>query len=333
MAKTVDEAFSIFLRDYVNLDSSETQKARNSRDWLLSQVHMFPDKDSSFPKLYSEKNISFGSFARRTKKRLLDDIDLMVALSSSGGVYHEFTDRIEIHIPQSADKLKALCFDDTTILSSRKVINKFIGLLKQVPQYEQADIKRNMEAATLNLKSYSWVFDVVPCFFTQKDYFNKDYYLIPDGQGHWKKTDPRIDRNRVTQINQLHDGNLLNVIRLMKYWNKRPIMPSMSSYLIENMILDFYYTQYTKASGYIDLEVPKVLQYIQTSIFHSVNDPKGIQGNINQLSYENQEKISKRAYCDYLKALKARDLEKESEHQLSIAKWSEIFGLNFPLYT
>lgn len=334
MAKTVNEAFSIFLRDYVNLDPDETQRARISRNWLLSQIHLFPSKDVSFPSLYSEKDIFFGSFARRTKKRELDDIDIMIALGAEGGVYHEFINKIEIYVSESTYKLKALCFDNTNTLSSRKVINKFINLLNQVPQYKKAeDIERNKEAATLKLRSYPWTFDLVPCFITQKDWFNKDYYLIPDGQGHWKKTDPRIDRNRVTDINQLHNGNVLNAIRLMKYWNKRLTMPSMSSYLIENMILDFYSKQYTKASGYLDLEVPGILQYIHTAIFYPVDDPKEIQGNINQLSRENQDKISKRAALDYLRATKARALEDDGDYELSIAKWGEIFGLNFPIYT
>ncbi|MHC5932041.1 hypothetical protein, partial [Nostoc sp.] len=82
MVKTVNEAFEIFLRDYVNLDPDKTKLARSSRDWLLSQIHLFPGKDISFPKLYSEKDIFFGSFARRTKKRELDDVDMMIALSA-----------------------------------------------------------------------------------------------------------------------------------------------------------------------------------------------------------------------------------------------------------
>ena len=333
MVRTVNEAFDVFLKDYVNLDPNETKRARSSRDWLLSQISLFPYKDNKFPVLYPGKDIFFGSFPRKTKKRELDDIDIMIALKAQGGVYDEFRDRIEIYVPDSAYRLKALCFDDTKILNSRKVINKFISLLSQVPQYQKAGIKRNMEAATLNLSSYSWTFDLVPCFFTSKDLFGKDYYLIPDGQGHWKKTDPRIDRQRVQEINQSHDGNILNVIRLMKYWNGRCTMPSMSSYLLENMILDFYSTQYTKASAYVDLEVPKVLRYIQTKIFYPVNDPKRIQGNINQLSYEYRTQISNRAYADYTKTLKARSLEEEGEHKLSIAEWGKIFGSDFPTYT
>lgn len=332
MIRTVNGAFKLFLTNYVNLDSDDTKQAKKSRDWLINQISLFPYKDYKFPRLYSEKDIPFGSFARRTKKRELDDIDIMMALNAEGSVYSEFTDRIEIHVPDSAYRLKALCFDNTNILNSRKVINKFISLLYLVQQYEKAEINRDHEAATLNLKSHTWKFDLVPCFFTQKDGFNKDYYLIPDGQGYWKKTDPRIDRKRVTDINQFHDGNVLNVIRLIKYWNKRPTMPSISSYLLENMILDFYCAENEKASKSTYLEFIKVLQYIHNAIFYQVDDPKGIQGNINQLSNEDQNKISKRAYWDFRKSLEARQLEKTGKHALSIAKWSEIFGANFPTY-
>jgi hypothetical protein len=291
MPKTVDAAFGIFLSQFVNLDSDETKLARDSRDWLLTQIHSFPNKNGSFPRLYSEKDISFGSFARRTKKRELDDIDMMIALHAEGSCYHEFTSGIEIHVSDSADRIRPLCFDGTNILSSRKVINKFIAMLVKVPQYEKAEIKRNMEAATLNLKSYSWVFDLVPCFFTRENCFGQDYYLIPDGQGNWKKTDPRVDRDRVTEVNQSHSGRIVNIVRLMKYWNRRPTMPSMSSYLLENMILDYYSIRFEPtASKYIDLEFLNVLRYIKDKVFFPVDDPKGIQGNINKLSHEEKTK-------------------------------------------
>lgn len=332
MAKTVKEAFTSFLENNVNLDSGETNRARRSKDWLLDQIHLFPSKDIWFPKLYSEKDISFGSFARCTKKRPLDDIDMMVALNGDGGSYLEFTDRIEIYVHNPYSRLRAFCFKDTNVLNSRKVINKFVSLLSGVPQYEKAMVKRNMEAATLNLSSYSWVFDLVPCFFTAKDMSYRDYYLIPDGQGYWKKTDPRIDRQRVRDVNQYHDGNVLNVIRLMKYWNRRATMPSMSSYLIENMILDFYSSRSAKASSFVDLEVSEMLKYIQIQVYHPVSDPKGIQGDINSLNSEEKDKISKRAYYDYIKTLEAKLLKSIGDHKASIDKWSEVLGSKFSMY-
>lgn len=328
MGRTVITAFNDFQKNVVNLDSENTKTARRSRDWLLGQISEFPTRDNKFPKLYEEKNIFFGSFARRTKIRELDDIDLMIAFSAQEGYYADHGDYITIHVKE--EKLGLLCNDDTDILNSRKVINKIVSQLNQVPQYDSADMKRSQEAATLKLKSHTWNFDIVPCFFTKKDAYGRDYYLIPDGNGNWKKTDPRIDSKRTSEVNQNHDGNVLNVIRIIKYWNKRPTMPSMPSYLLENMILNYYIqNQYSKASQYVDLEIIKILQYLSLQILNSVSDPKGIQGELNNLSFDDKLKISARASLDYQRATEARNYEENGDHDNSIKKWKEIFGQNF----
>lgn len=331
MAKTVISAFNEFLKDKVNLDSDISKAARTSRDWLINQIHNFTDKDDEFPTFYQEKDIFFGSFARKTKKRELDDIDIMVCLHGQGSTYYEYSDRFEITVPDSATNLKKLCNDNTNILNSKKVINKFIANLKNIGQYRKAEIHRNQQAATLNLISYDWNFDIVPCFFTTEDSLRKTYYIIPDGNGNWMKTDPRIDQQKVSDINQNHSGNVLNVIRIIKYWNKRPTMPSMQSYLLENMILNYYNTAYS-CSEYVDVEIPNVLLYISTAVYCSVDDPKGIQGNLNNLSYDDIKKISARASSDYLKAVDARNYENNKDDESSINKWKELFGGDFPEY-
>ena len=126
MASTVNSAFDEFMKNTVNLDSAETKKARGSRDWLLEQIHDFPEAEGNFPDLYSDYDIYFGSFARRTKIRPLDDIDIMVCLSGKGSTYCVYSDKIELTVPDSAAKLKALCNENTHTLNSRKVINKVI---------------------------------------------------------------------------------------------------------------------------------------------------------------------------------------------------------------
>jgi hypothetical protein len=277
-----------------------------------------------------KKNIAFGSFARRTKRRPLDDVDQMIALKAEGGYYHEYGGKIEIFVPESAYRLQLLCFENTNSLNSRKVVNQFVTSLKQVPQYERAETKRNQEAATLNLKSYPWTFDIVPCFFTTQDCFGKDYYLIPDGNGYWKKTDPRIDRDRVTEINQHHNGNILNTIRLVKYWNSRPTMPSLSSYLIENMILDYYSDNLMISTNHIGMEIVRALKHIHRAVNYPVSDPKEIQGDLNNTSLEDRRKVSERAFSDLQKAIEAVEFEIEEKHELAIKKWEEILGKSFP---
>lgn len=333
MATSVIQAFNEFLNDTVNLDPEKTKKGRSSRDWLVEQIQHFEDNDTNFPEIYTEKNIYYGSFTRRTKKRPLDDIDIMICLKANGCKYSEYTDRIEIIVPDSATRFLNFRNDGTSILNSRKLINKFVEMLADIPQYEKAEIKRNLEAATLSLTSYDWVFDIVPCFFTTEDDLGRTYYIIPDGYGNWKKTDPRIDSNRLNELNTKHEGNILNVIRTIKYWNNRATMPTISSYLLENLVIEYYLTKQTIASKFVDIELVDVFIDLHSRIFNNVNDPKGIQGNINNLTQDEKQKISSKAYDDYSDAFDARKLEQEKDMKGSINKWREIFGCNFPQYT
>jgi hypothetical protein len=332
MARNVIEAFNTFLIDIVNLEPEQTKKARSSRDWLVEQIETFPTDANMFPNIYKEQNIFYGSFSRRTKKRPLDDIDIMICLKADGCTYNESSTKIEITVPENATRFKDYVNDRTAILNSRKLINAFVTKLADIPQYKKAEIKRNLEAATLNLQSHEWIFDIVPCFFTTEDVYNRTYYLIPDGDGNWKKTDPRLDSERLTKLNKTHGGNLLNVIRAAKYWNKRPTMPTMDSYLLENIILDYYSEKETVASEFVDIELVDVLLAIHRRIYRQVNDPKKIQGNLNNLSAEDKKKIFDRAYEDYVRAFEAREMEKAKRDKDSINKWIEVFGDKFPKY-
>lgn len=334
MAKTVVSAFNEFQTNIVNLESKQTKKARTSRDWLVGQINSLPLGDSDFPKIYTEKSIYFGSFARKTKINPLDDIDIMICLKALGSTYNSsLIEGIEITVNENVKPLRDLCFENTIVLNSRKVVNKFVSKLNNIPNYEKAEIKRNQEAAVLNLISYDWKFDIVPCFFTNPELDNRTYYLIPDGHGNWKKTDPVIDRDRVQKINQSRGGIILNLIRLIKYWNKRQTMPSVSSYLLETMVLDFVenFTFGNFNNNYYHI-FTNILDYIHVNIFNSVYDPKGIQGNINDLSREEQEKISKKAIEGFQKGQKAISFENSRDVKNSISQWSEIFGDEFPSF-
>ena len=185
MPYRVNACFEDFIRYQVNLDPERTKVARISRNNLLDNLKDLSNA-GTIPKHYAEKNLPYGSFARSTKISPLDDIDLMVCLSACGGHYTEVTRNTLYTIKMQEgldiyDELK----DDDGNLNSRKLINRIIKGLSPLRDYKKAEIKRNQEAATLQLKSYEWNFDIVPCF-----YATDDFYLIPDGAGNWKKTDP-----------------------------------------------------------------------------------------------------------------------------------------------
>jgi len=333
--KTTKQALEEFIKNKVNLDPKETDKARSSRDWLISQINSLPSKFDDFPNLYRERHIKFGSFARRTKIRPLDDIDLIITFSASDNEgnrasysHNLLDDTCYIHVPEEHKTLRKFC-DEDGLLNSRKILEKLKSYLSEIPQYSQAEIHRRQEAVTLKLSSYPWNFDIVPAFFTVKDSNGRDYYLIPDGNGNWKKTDPRIDQKRVSEINQRQGGKALEFIRLLKYWKKKNFS-AVSSYLFENFVLNFLERETLQANLLVN--PMSFFHYLQTAVYRPVYDPKGIQGNINSLDLFTKVRVCRKAEEDKRKAYKAYKYEKEQEHERAIKELREIFGKEFPNY-
>jgi len=337
--KTTKQALEQFIKEKINLDPEETNKARSSRDWLIKQINNLSSKFDDFPFLYKEKHIKFGSFARRTKIRPLDDIDLIVTFSASDDEGNRASylcinnEKCYIFVPKEHRTLRILCDEDTSylnsgqvILNSRKLLEKLKSYLSEIPQYSQAEIHRRQEAVTLKLSSYPWNFDIVPAFFTVKDNNGRNYYLIPDGNGNWKKTDPRIDQERVTNINQKQDGKALEFIRLLKYW-KRKNFNFISSYLFENIVLNFLEEKNLTDNKLLNLWI--FFDYLRFATYNPVYDPKGIQGDINNLDFETKYKVSERAKIDELKIYEAYRFEKEQDHKRAINKLKEVFGTEF----
>lgn len=331
MATTVISAFNEFLKEKVNLDPEDTKAARLDRDNLRTRIQGLQNSVDYFPTLYTEADINYGSFSRRTKKRPLDDVDMFFCLMAQGAVYNDYDqNNITVTIENTASNLYQYTKDDNKTISSIKILNKFKRSLENIYQYRNAEVNRRQEVVLLDLTNKDWSFDIAPCFRTVEQY-GKSFYLIPNGTEDWKKADPRIDKNRTITINQKNNGNILNLIRIIKYWNNRATMHTMSSYLLENIILNYY--QYrTDCSSFVDLSLADIFHHISLAVYQVVPDPKGFQGDLNNLTYEQRVSISTRAHQDYLKALEARRLEQNKDEQSSINKWREIFGLEFPAY-
>ena len=101
MPKTVNAAFASFMKNTVNLDPDKVKTARASRNFLQSKIKGF---DIFFP-LYGEKDISFGSFARRTIIRELDDIDIIFTLKATRCSWSEdINGTVKIHTPEDSEE-------------------------------------------------------------------------------------------------------------------------------------------------------------------------------------------------------------------------------------
>lgn len=332
MATTVNNAFDEFMKEVVNLDKDIVSKARSSRDNLLSNIAEF-DNATDFFDLCESFNVHFGSFARKTKCRELDDIDLMIGISANGATYCSSDPWDDVRITPSSNNAAQLdCQNDDGTLNSTKVINKFKKKLEKVREYSHSDIHKSGESVVLNLISKEWSFDIVPCFHTVTESDGRDYYLIPNGKGNWKKTNPLLDKEHVTNTNKEKDGRVLELIRLCKIWNQVKNAKTIPSYLLETMIINHCDIE-KELSQWIDLRFASALKYIADNILSPVYDMKNIQGDINTLGTLTRYTLREKAYKDYEKALEAFNYEtKDNDHKKAINKWREILGGGFPTY-
>lgn len=324
----INDTIKGFVSGHIDLNKDTVDKGRGSRDWLLEQLESMAKKTANFPPRYSGKHKGFGSFHRSTKKRPLDDIDQLFCFSARGDMhYSEEGSTVFINMDSDNDTYKHLASTlDNTKISSIKMVNLMVTSLDSIGQYKNTP-HRNGEAATLQASAYDWNFDIVPCFFTASDAQGKDYYLIPDGKGNWKKTDPRSDKNRSSRVNQSHNGQILQLVRIIKYWNKRQTMSTMGSYLLENMVLDYFET-HSPSSNYIEHSIRDLFNYIVEAIYLPVSDPKGIQGDLNNLDLESKNSISARAKLDS-ERLKTADQYEFENPARAIKELKAIFGDSF----
>lgn len=315
-----------FIKNNINLDSDVSKKARSSRDFLHTQLCELPSKAENFPRLYSGHEIfNYGSFSRKTKIRPLDDIDFMLIFSADGTTYTEYTDSIKLTVPETATNLFKLR-DDNGYLSSRKVANKIKNNISKVAQYQKSEIRSSQEAVILNLTSYDWTFDIIPAFKTTQESDGRSYYLIPDGNGHWKKTDPRIDQDRVTAVNKSTDFNVLEFIRIIKYWNKVQNI-NFSSYLLENIVLNYFENEIIWPTKRTQLQA--FFNYLSSAIYNPVWDPKGLQKDLNDLQYSKKMSIEEKSNKCMNAATQAIKFEDEREFEKADKQWRIIFGEDY----
>ena len=104
--------------------------------------------------------------------------------------------------------------------------------------------------------------------------------------------------------------------------------------MLECMILNRYENMRTPDKWWIDIEFKNTLLYLSNANYCNVNDPKGIQGDLNSFSYSEKAKISEALKNAYTKADTAVKLEtNENDQKGAMRKWKEIFGPSFPDYT
>jgi hypothetical protein len=332
MSLTAARAMQEFRSTVVDLDSAQTATARRSRDYLCEQLRQLRSKNSSAPPL-TGGFFFFGSFARKTKIRPLDDIDMLVLINGRGTTEVQSSDSLYSYLLRITENASPLAPFASTLgfVNSVVVLNRLRSSLQSISNYQKAEIKRNQQAVTLNLKSYPWNFDIVPATAVNDSTGATTHYLIPDGRGNWMRTDPRRDQRNVTEANTKQVGWLLPTIRLLKYWNRRTHKPRLTPYYFETMAINVF----RYASNIVSYQnaIYTFFQSCPIYLASSCPDPKNL-GQALDTGIPMTIKNSVALAMETAKTAAGVAIQHElnGDHKQAIATWARIFGPDFPAY-
>jgi hypothetical protein len=184
-----------------------------------------------------------GSFARHTKIRPLDDIDLYLPLDGGGLVYSRGGIQLPYDVVSdnqfSGNPLLSSRWMDGSRVSSRKLVVGFAAILrrhypKETRVYPDDEAVRVRTSIAETQDGNGLGYDVVPCFrLGARSPGSQPFYLIPDGKDSWLRTDPRIDTELARILQENNAGTYRNAVKLIKYWNVERCRSSLGSYYIE----------------------------------------------------------------------------------------------------
>ncbi len=238
----VSAAFERFIDREITIPQGTRGRASTSQNAIRRHLNDESAEDATFPRILSDVDGDFigGSFARHTKIWPLDDIDIYLPLDAAGLVYSMRGIQLPYTVqsddagqenPLFADRWKVGDY-----VSSRKLIDGFAAVLRD--HYPTTTrVRRAGEAVNVTLSNHLG-FDVVPCFsLIPWNGSEHHFYLIPDGNDGWIRTNPRID----SQVSaSLHSGNNKThrrAVKLLKWWNENRFGGRFDSYFIELAVM------------------------------------------------------------------------------------------------
>jgi hypothetical protein len=244
MRQDVEAQLKRFLEAQISIPMAARSDAARSQRYLRDVLRGKSTTDSGFPFVLEDKDSDFlgGSFERHTAIWPLDDIDLYVPLDGAGLAYNTNGQQLPFEVVSDSSlrkpsRLLSTRWSDGWTLSSRLLLRGLLAALRE--SYPRSGISSHDKAVVLDTtvaatsESNGITFDVVPCFRLQPHDASPYFYLMPDGQDGWLRTNPRIDSYLSDSLQEYHNKNYRKCVRLLKYWNVNRCNHAFPSYYIE----------------------------------------------------------------------------------------------------
>jgi len=345
MASTsVDAAFQKFITKEIVISQGYRTEASNSHNALREFLRGENQNDRTFPVLLKEKDADFlgGSFGRETKIHPLDDIDIYFPLDGHTLVYNEsgitVTHKVISDGKIAFNPLLNPRWQDGQYISPKKLVAGFAEVLKR--RYPRTEVKPNGASVSLYTTiaaagdSDGLCYDVVPCIsLKHPSGLEAEFYVMPDGDGGWMRTNPRIDDEIASKLQKDNNETYKKVVRLLKYWNKKMFTSALASYYIELSVAKRY-----RLKNLMGHSMSKISEGLTTAFVGL--DESVRAGDITALidkapSIKLGDKITPK-HLEYLGSIKtlansALSYENTGDSKRALDYWKKIFGDTFEI--
>lgn len=340
-SRSVNTAFRKFLDSEINIANGIRSQASDSQNHLREFLEDETKGDVTFPRVLSIKDDDFlgGSFARYTKIRPLDDIDIYFPLDGFNLVYQRDGYRLPYTVVSdgvlSSNPLLNSRWMDGRFISSSNLVTEFARVLKR--HYPDTKVKPDGQSVAIRMTQGETSdekglgYDIVPCFSMSPDNTSEQsFYLMPNGTGNWIHTNPKIDAEIAEKLHSANSKTYRKVVKLIKYWNKEKFKSTLPSYYIELAIAKIYLNKNSNREFVNNISYGVSLSFwaLNEAIKQGGQDsfllsaPKVLPGTLT----DGHKLIINAAYSVSLQAWEA---ERNGNQELAIDTWKKIFGDKF----
>jgi hypothetical protein len=337
-ARSISGAFATFLDNEIGIGAGNRERASGSQNSLREYLRGIAKDDESFPRVLRDADKDFlgGSFARHTKIWPLDDIDVYFPIDGSSLVYSRggFSAPCSVLSDDVLDVNPILLDRDRwwegSYLSSKKLIDGFAKALRK--RYKSTTRVRRGGAAVMVTLANGLGFDVVPCFSLKPHaYYEKPFYVIPDGNDGWIETNPRLDQHMSDQLHRANNRTLRRSVKLFKWWANEFTGGRIPSYYAELAIMRAF-ERHNQQGQFISTVSEATLvaflavrDAIHAGEQHSIlkGSPMVEPGDVNERDMQLLDQDVENAYI-------AVSHEGDDRVQDALSIWSNVFGDKFP---
>ncbi len=222
-SRRVDARLTDFRRSEVDLSADDTELGRAIAQLVLREFAAEAARHPHLPAIHASKSFLAGSLGRLTQEQPLDDIDTFVVMNGGGLRFADdllsvFT--VEGTVPNSLAsdpryKTGSWVSAERVVAELSVVAASLVEQKNYISEWSMGPKRKNLQLTVAGVNV-----DVVPVLHVTQQ-FGIDRYYLAAGQGshQWTPTNPKEDQRRLSSLNQERAGELLGLIRLMKWWN------------------------------------------------------------------------------------------------------------------